>query len=59
MFEQTSVNINDEDRIKILKLLLKDESGSNSIINGKQSDTIKRITELIRDDNDLVQNIGK
>jgi hypothetical protein len=59
VFEQTSVNINDEDRIKILKLLLKDESGSNSIINGKQSDTIKRITELIRDDNDLVQNIGK
>jgi hypothetical protein len=59
IFDGSSININDEDRLKILRVVLQDETASNAIIEDKQDVVLKRIGELISQDKDLTQNIAK
>lgn len=60
IFASSSLGINDDEKLKVLRTGLKDENLQNLIVEDKGKEAIlKRIGELIENDNELLQSLAK
>lgn len=60
MFASSSLSLNDDEKLKILKVGLKDDNLQNLIVEDKGKDAIlKRLGELIEQDSVVLESVAK